>query len=125
MSKENVIVLGASPNPDRYSFMALNLLKDFGHNPVAVHPKYDKIEEFKVYKSLTEAKNALPSLETLTVYVNPQISSSMKDEILGLGMKRVIFNPGTENLDLIGELKAQGIEVVEGCTLVMLRTNQF
>ena len=37
----------------------------------------------------------------------------------------MIFNPGAENPGAYERLEAGGIEVVEACTLVLLRTNQF
>ena len=45
--------------------------------------------------------------------------------ILNLKPRRVIFNPGSENYALVTKLKEAGIEVVQACTLVMLRTEQF
>jgi hypothetical protein len=35
------------------------------------------------------------------------------------------MNPGAENSALAARAEEAGIEVVEGCTLVMLRTGQF
>jgi hypothetical protein len=35
------------------------------------------------------------------------------------------MNPGAENPALAEKAEQAGIEVVEGCTLVMLRTGQF
>ena len=63
--------------------------------------------------------------DTLTLYVNPLISDKYQDILLKSKPKRVIFNPGTENLDLEKKFIRLGAEVVIGCTLVMLRTNQF
>jgi len=37
----------------------------------------------------------------------------------------VIFNPGAENPDLAERLRKQGVETLEACTLVLLRTGQF
>jgi predicted CoA-binding protein len=62
---------------------------------------------------------------TLTIYVNPKISHQMQDEILKYPAKRVIFNPGTENFELAEKLRQKGVEVLEACTLVMLKTGQF
>ena len=39
--------------------------------------------------------------------------------------RRVIFNPNTENKDAYEPLKQAGIEVVEACTLVLLKTSQY
>jgi len=38
---------------------------------------------------------------------------------------RVIFNPGTENSELVERLEGNDILVEEACTLVLLRTGQF
>lgn len=64
-------------------------------------------------------------VDTLTVYVNPKISSGEYDNILKLKPRRVVFNPGAENNELAEKLKVAGFEVIEACTLVMLRTEQF
>lgn len=119
---QKVIVLGASDNEERYSNKVIKLLKEYEHEVVPINPRLSKIEGFKCYKSLSEITEPV---DTLSIYVNPKISSSLKDEILNTHAKRVIFNPGTENPGLIKELEDQGKEVVQACSLVMLKTGQF
>jgi predicted CoA-binding protein len=121
MSKERVAILGASDKPDRYSFKALKMLQDKGHKPFLVSPNYSQIEGLPVAKSLSELEN----IDTLTVYVNPSISNSLAAEILELAPRRIIFNPGSENYDLMSALKGKGIEMEEACTLVLLSSDQF
>ncbi len=121
-ANSNVAVLGASTNEERYSFKAVRMLKEHGHNPIPVHPAghiVDGITAVKALGDLTE------TIDTLTIYVNPKISSSEYESILKLKPRRVVFNPGAENGELAEKLKADGYEVVEACTLVMLRTDQF
>jgi len=122
MNKENVVILGASNNPDRYSHMALVQLLENGHKPILINPRLDSIDGVKCFPFL---KNIEEKIDTLTVYVNPHISNSLSKEMLSLKVKRVIFNPGSENEALYGPLRKSGIEVIEACTLVMLRTGQF
>lgn len=119
--KEKVAVLGASDNPERYSYMAHQMLEENGHSVELVSPRYDNIEGKKVHKDLS----TLTNIDTLTMYVNPDISTKMKEQIFKLNPKRVIFNPGTENPALEKELTDKGIQIEEACTLVLLRTNQF
>ena len=114
-----VFILGYSNNPDRYSFKAYELLKDKGHTVIKINPSLQE------YKSISEAFNKEGSPHTLTIYVNPEISQSLSEEILKIKPQRVVFNPGTENLELIKKLAQHGIEVVQGCTLIMLKTGQF
>lgn len=119
--KERVAILGASDQPDRYSFKAFHMLKDYGHTPLPVSPKLEQLEGTPVVSHLSDLKN----VDTVTMYVNPTLGGQMRDEIVKLKPRRVIFNPGSENHLLMEELKKEGIAVIEACTLVMLRTNQF
>jgi len=61
----------------------------------------------------------------VTMYIGPKNQPEHYAYILGLKPKRIIFNPGTENPELSALANIQGIETIEACTLVMLRTNQF
>lgn len=125
-TQEKVLILGASDNSERYSYKAFKMLQEYGHAVFPVHPSLPSIEGTAVSKDIRQAKSlAGGKIDTLTIYVNPQILEKQKDEVLGLNPKRVIFNPGTENPELENIFKQAGIEVVIGCTLVMLRTNQF
>ena len=118
----NVAVLGASDNPERYSYKAVKLLQEKGHEVFPVHPTLKQIEGQKVYASLKE----LPKpVDTLSVYVSKEVSSNLASEILGSGACRVIFNPGAENPELESRVSKQGMTALEACTLVLLRTNQF
>lgn len=121
LQSERVLVLGASDKPDRYSHKAMIMLQQHGHTPVLVHPRLECINGIPVHQSLSEVED----IDTLTMYVNAEISSGMKEEILNLGAKRVIFNPGTENPELKEALIGKGAEVEEACTLVLLSTSQF
>ncbi len=117
-----VAILGASDDPQRYSYLALNLLRQQGHEVFPVHPKLKEIEGQKVYASLRE----LPKpVHTLTLYVSPELSSKLSAEILESSPKRILFNPGAENPELAQKAEAKGIKTLEACTLVLLRTNQF
>ena len=119
---ENVVVVGASKNEERYSNKAMKMLKDYGHNPIPVAPAVDVILGTRVFP--TPAAVTGP-VDTVTMYVGPTRQGDLIDGIIGLRPKRVIFNPGSENPDEYPRFKAAVIDVVEACTLVMLRTNQF
>lgn len=122
MGGEQVVVLGASPKVDRYAHKAQLELSRCGHTVLPVHPVYREIDGVQVYPSLA----AVPRpVDTVTVYLSPEIGEKHVQALLELAPKRVILNPGTESQSMIEALERAGIEVVEGCTLVMLRTGQF
>jgi uncharacterized protein len=120
MNKTTVIV-GASDKEDRYSYKAFKLLQEKGHGVLPVHPKLKEIEGIKCF---TSVKNMQPP-DTVTVYVRPQLLSTMVSDIINLKPKRVVFNPGTEDADIKAKFAENGIETVEACTLVMLKTKQY
>jgi predicted CoA-binding protein len=121
-TRQRVVVLGASDNPERYSNMAVNRLLEHGHEVIPVHPKLDRIDGLEVVSSLGEVGGPV---DTLTVYVSPQVSSSLAEAIVALAPGRVIFNPGAENAELEAALAERGIPTLQACTLVLLSTGQF
>ncbi len=117
-----VAVLGASAQVGKYSNQAVEMLKEYGHIAIPIHPSGREVAQLKTLRSLSEIEGPL---DTLTLYVGPSTSSELSKEILAAKPRRIIMNPGAENNELKSSALAQGIEVVEGCTLVMLRTGQF
>jgi len=115
------LVIGASENPERYSFKAINSLKNHGHEVVALSNKPGSVSGVEFLTNQEE----IEGLDTITLYVNPKIQKDFYSYILALKPRRVIFNPGTENPEFMEILKQNKIEVVEACTLVMLSTSQF
>lgn len=119
---ERVAVVGASPREDRYSNKAMKMLKEYGHRPVPVAPRYEEIEGEAVVHSLGD----LPGpVDTVTLYVGVPRQEPVIEEIVRLKPRRVIFNPETENPAVYDRLKDAGIQVQEACTLVLLRTGQY
>jgi predicted CoA-binding protein len=125
MQKENVVVLGASDKPERYSFKAMQLLTQKGHRAIGVNPRLDSIAGMECVATLSAAKAKLSTIDTVTMYLSPELSDKMLSEIVAAKPKRVIFNPGSENMTLMQELPKHGIEVEAACTLVLLNTNQY
>ena len=120
--KETVVILGASSKPDRYSYKAMLLLQEHGHTPIPVHPREKRILERQVFTDLSELD--VP-VDTVTVYVRPELLRKQLDDLVNLHPQRVIMNPGTEDHSVAEELQNRGIGVVQACTLVMLNTGQF
>lgn len=116
-----VLILGASLKPDRYAYMALNDLLDYGHAVLAVGNRAGEIRGVQLTRDLPKDQ----PIDTVTLYLGPDNQEDYYSYLKALKPRRVIFNPGTENKELETELEAEGIEVLEACTLVMLRTNQF
>lgn len=118
---KKTVVLGASDNPSRYSFLAVERLREKGHPVVAVGKREGKINDTPILTG----EPLVNDVDTVTLYLNPVLQVAAYDYILGLKPRRVIFNPGTENDELEEILRSKGIEPVEACTLVMLAVGMY
>jgi len=121
MAQKKTLVLGASENPSRYSFLAINRLLQHKHPVVAIGKRAGKVQDVEI---ITEHPQ-MNDIDTVTLYLNPTNQKPYYDYILSLHPKRIIFNPGTENPELQKMAKENGIVPVEACTLVMLGTGQY
>jgi predicted CoA-binding protein len=120
-AKKKTLVLGASPNPSRYSYMAIQRLRAHDHPVVAVGKRMGQVAGVDISKELVTDQD----VDTVTLYLNPKNQEEYYDYILDLHPKRIIFNPGTENDELIKKAKENNIQPVIACTLVMLGTGQY
>ncbi len=121
IKSKKTMVLGASANPARYSYLAIKKLTAHQHPVVAIGKKNGKVGEVNF------GTDHLPvsDVDTITLYLNPVNQQQYYDYILNLKPKRIIFNPGTENEYLIKRAKENDIETVVGCTLVMLSIGNY
>lgn len=115
------LILGASSNPERYAYMATVKLKKFGHTVYPLGIKEGQIEGERILTG----HPSIEKIDTVTLYVGPKNQPEWYDYILGLNPKRIIFNPGTENTELMQIANAKGINCVAACTLVMLSIGAY
>lgn len=118
---KKVLVLGASTNQDRVSFEAVLRLHRSGYEVIPVGIREGEIEGIPVLTGEPDIED----IDTITLYVNPQRQQAFIPYILRLRPRRIIFNPGTENPDLMRIAQEAGIETEAACTLVMLSLKQF
>ncbi|MEN8120337.1 MAG: CoA-binding protein [Bacteroidota bacterium] len=121
MNHKKTIVIGASPNPKRYSYKAVTLLSHFGYELIALGIRSGNINGIEIIKGRTH----FDDIHTVTLYLGPDRQIDYYDYILSLKPKRIIFNPGTENLELYNLAMTNNIEVIEHCTLVMLNSGTY
>ncbi|HSU28861.1 MAG TPA: CoA-binding protein [Chitinophagaceae bacterium] len=119
--KKKTLVLGASDNPSRYSWLAIHRLRSHDHPVEAVGRKHVVVADVTVE---TEKKH-WEGIDTVTLYLNPAHQKDYYQYILSLHPRRIIFNPGAENDELAELARKNNIEPVEACTLVMLSTGQY
>lgn len=98
------------------------MLRDYGHRIAPVNPAFSEVAGERCYPALRDVPQPI---DTVTLYLGEARSTPLVDDILAAKPRRLIMNPGAENASLAAKARATGIEVVEDCTLVMLRAGTF
>ena len=116
------LVLGASPNPARYAYLATQRLVDRGHEVVLVGGRAGEIEGLPIQTTPYEGDD----VDTVTLYLGPARQAPYYRYLTEeLRPRRIIFNPGTENPELVSLAQEAGIETEVACTLVMLSAGTY
>ena len=119
---KKTVVLGATDNPTRYAYKAVQRLQEHGHEVVPVGIKNASVGGLQI---ITDKTQKVTDVDTVTLYVGPQNQPVWYDYIVSLKPKRIIFNPGTENRELEQLAEDNGIEALHHCTLVMLASSTY
>lgn len=115
------LILGATPNPERFAYLAANKLVNHGHSIVNVGIKQGELAGEQILNGMPD----LEDIDTVTLYIGAKRQPAYYDWLLSLKPRRIIFNPGTENPELSKLAREQGIETLPACTLVMLGSGQY
>ncbi len=118
---KKTLVLGASTKPHRYGNITTRRLKLYNHEVVPVGSRAGEIDGVDILLG----KPDVDGIDTITLYLNPKRQVEFYDYIIGLKPNRIIFNPGTENPELVKLAKENGIESEIACTLVLLSVGQY
>jgi len=120
---KKTVIVGATTNEDRYAFMAAESLTSQKHEFVPIGIKKGTVLGKQILN--IREKPEITDVDTITLYIGPRNQPEWYDYLIGLKPKRIIFNPGTENHEFQKMTSSAGIETLEACTLVMLRTGQY
>jgi|TARA_R110000737_G_scaffold164641_2_gene192309 predicted CoA-binding protein len=121
-NKKITLVIGASTNPERYSYKAIRSLKAHGQEVKAYGLRKGEVEGV-IFET---EKIPFENIDTVTLYVGPQNQEDLIDYIINdIKPRRIIFNPGTENPDFISKAEKAGIFCEVACTLVLLSIGHY
>ena len=122
-NSHKTLIVGATANPSRYAYLAAKMLAARGFDFIPIGIKMGEVFGKKIVNLRSKLK--LEDIHTITLYLGADNQSEWIDYLIGLSPNRIIFNPGTENSDFCEKASEAGIEVLQACNLVMLRTDQF
>lgn len=118
---KKTLVIGASLKSERYSNIAIHMLREYKYETYAVGLKEGLVADVPIQTG----EPLIEDIDTISLYLNATRQEDYYDYILNINPKRIIFNPGTENELFYRILDRYAIEYEVACTLVLLRTNQY
>jgi len=118
---KKTLILGASLDKQRYAFMAIGRLISMDFPVIGIGSKEGMIDSCRIHTS----QIPIDDLHTVSVYLNVRNQEEYYDYIVNLKPKRVIFNPGAENIQFETLLTQHQIHFERACTLVLLSMGQF
>lgn len=113
-----VVVIGASPDPKRYSFHAVKKLLLQGKEVIAIGKRKGTIGTCQIITNKPDLKD----IDLIILYINSGNQKEYYNYFLQLNPKRILFNPGTENPEFAGMAIENKIEVLYDCALTLMRS---
>lgn len=120
---KKTVIVGATPNSARYAYMAAERLTEHHHEIVPIGIKTGQVFGQQILP--IRDKPEITGIDTITLYLGARHQPEYYEYLLALRPSRIIFNPGTENEEFMTLAKKEGVEVVIGCTLVMLGVGNY
>ena len=112
---KNWVVVGDVLNNLKYAHKILNSLKEAGFNVVGLNPSV------KTQEAYTNLSDIPYNIEVLNLCINPTKGIKILQEVHKLRIDKILIQPGAESLEILDFCKVNGIQAIEGCTLVELR----
>lgn len=123
MQEKKTVILGASTNSMRYAYLAAEMFAERKIPFIPVGIKKGNVFGKEILDLRQEP--AIDNVHTVTLYLGPANQKEWYDYIISLQPQRIIFNPGTENQELMDLARSKNIETCRACNLVLLSTGQF
>ncbi len=120
---KKTLVVGASPNPDRYSHEAVVRMKAQGYDVIPIGIRQGTIAGIEILD--LKLRPLLKDIHTISIYLSAQNQTEWQGYLLSLKPQRIIFNPGAENDVFKKEAINHNIEAINACNLVMLSVGNF
>ena len=114
MRFKNWAVIGDVDNPLKYANQIRNELKEKGYKAYGVHPQGTGF----TYKRLHDIPG---NIDIVDLCINPRDGLEYAQEIVEMGIRYVLVQPGAQSDAVLGLLRRHHVEVLEGCALVGLR----
>lgn len=109
-----VAVIGSSPNRKKFGNKAVRAYITHGDTVYPVNPNYTEIEGIHAYNSVLEIPD---NLDRITVYLPPETTLTLLNDIAQKGAREIFLNPGSENNAVIRKGEELGLNLFMICSI--------
>lgn len=118
LKKKRWVVVGVTPNTDKFGYKIFKILKQNQYEVWGVNPRYKELEGELLYDSL---ENLPETPECISVVVPPAVSLALVDEAAKAGIEYIWFQPGAYNEEVIQKARSLHLKAVYNeCVLIAL-----
>mgnify|MGYP001242528308 CR=1 FL=1 len=112
-----VAVIGASLNREKFGNKALRAYIKNGDTVYPVNPNCacTEIEGVPVYKSVMDIPD---ELDRITIYLPPERTLTILEDMAKKGAKEIFLNPGSENSAVIKKSEELGLNLYLACSII-------
>jgi predicted CoA-binding protein len=112
---KTVAIVGASNDRRKFGNKALRAFQAEGHTVIPINPHEAQVEGIKAYASVLDVPGAI---DMATVYVHPEVATTLLDEFERKQIAEIWINPGAEDDALMKEAARRGLNVIYACSIV-------
>lgn len=112
-----VAVIGASNDRHKFGNKSVRAHVAQGYTVFPVNTREKEIEGLPVYKTVLDVPH---ELDRVSVYLSPDVTLMVLEEIAKKGTKELFLNPGSESPEVVAKAKALGLEPILACSIVAI-----
>jgi len=119
LAGETFAVVGASRDRTKYGNKVLRTYLQHERTVYAVNPNADEVEGMQAYATLASVP---ASVDGVSIITPPEVTESVIEELIDLGIKNVWMQPGAENQRSVDRAREANVNVIAGgpCLLVVM-----
>jgi predicted CoA-binding protein len=114
---KTVAIVGASASREKFGNKAVRAYRAAGWTVYPVNPNVAEVEGIKTYRSLAEIPDRI---DRVSVYLPPEKSEALLEEIAAVQPQDVYFNPGAGTPALVRRARERGVMAHMACSIVAI-----
>lgn len=118
-NSQTLVVVGATPNKEKYGYKIFEALKEAHYQVFPVNPKYERIDNLACFPSLRQ----LPKKPDVVVtVVPPEVTLKIVEECHQLAIPVIWMPPGSWSEEAVAKARGFGLKVVyDRCLIFTLK----